>query len=54
MVVLFVSCLGVEFLCYEHLMCVFKMFSKDLVAEWPHIGKMAVHSAYNIFLRIST
>ena len=48
MVVLIALCVGVEFLCCQHLMC-FHIFSLVWVAEWPPIGKMAAHSAYNMF-----
>ena len=44
MVVLIVFCLGVDFLCCKHLMCIFVFLVK-----WQPIGKMAVHSAYNMF-----
>ena len=44
MVVLFVLCLGV-LAPYER----FQIFSLVWVAEWPPIGKMAAHSAYNMF-----
>ena len=53
MVVLFVLCLGVlkTNLCCWRLMCVFIVLVK--VTEWPHIGKIAAHSAYDIFHGIS-
>ena len=48
MVVLFVLCLGVDFfLCCWRLMCVFIVLVK--VTEWPPIGKIAAHSAYDMF-----
>ena len=54
MVVLFVLCLGVQifFLCCWRLMCVFIVLVK--VTEWPPIGKIAAHSAYDMFHDIST
>ena len=53
MVVLFVLCLGVYFfLCCWRLMCVFIVLVK--VTEWPLIGKIAAHSAYDMFHGIST
>ena len=48
MVVLFVLCLGVKnFLCCWRLMCVFIFLVK--VTEWPPVGKIAAHSAYDMF-----
>ena len=29
----------------------FSYFSKVLVTEWPHIGKIAAHSAYGVVLK---
>ena len=55
MVVLFVLCLGVYFLfslCCWRLMYVFIFLVK--VTEWPPIGKIAAHSAYDMFHGIST
>ena len=53
MVVLFVLCLGILiFLCCWHLMCVFIVLVK--VTVWPPIGKIAAHSAYDMFHGIST
>ena len=53
MVVLFVLCLGVKiFLCCWRLMYVFIFLVK--VTEWPPIGKIAAHSAYDMFHGIST
>ena len=43
MMVLGVLCLGVEFLCCLHLKYVFIQ-----VAEWPPIGKITAHSAYDM------
>ena len=57
MVVLFVLCLGVYifFLCCWRLMCVFiVLVLKVKVTEWPPIGKIAAHSAYDMFHGIST
>ena len=52
MVVLFVLCLGVwNFLCCWRLMYVFIFLIK--VTEWPPIGKIAAHSAYDMFQGIS-
>ena len=64
MVVLFVLCLGVyfffvllapyvcfHFLCCWRLMYVFIFLIK--VTEWPPIGKIAAHSAYDMFHGIS-
>ena len=52
MVVLFVLCLGVlTFLCCWRLMCVFMYLVK--VTEWPPIGKIAAHLAYDMFHGIS-
>ena len=48
MVVLFVLCLGVKiFLCCWRLMYVFIFLVK--VTEWPPIGKITAHSAYDMF-----
>ena len=52
MVVLFVLCLGIYFLCCWRLMYVFIFLVK--VTEWPPIGKIAAHSAYDMFHGIST
>ena len=54
MVVLFVLCLGVfkKILCCWRLMYVFIFLVK--VTEWPPIGKVAAHSAYDMFHGIST
>ena len=55
MVVLFVLCLGVSFffvLLAPYVMCVFIVLVK--VTEWPPIGKIAAHSAYDMFHGIST
>ena len=50
-VVLFVSCLGVlNILCCWRLMYVFIFLVKLKVTEWPPIGKIAAHSAYEMFL----
>ena len=57
MVVLFVLCLGVlkNKLCCWRFMCVFKLFIVLVkVTEWPPIGKIAAHSAYDMFHGIST
>ena len=52
-VVLFVLCLGdFFFLCCWRLMYVFIFLVK--VTEWPPIGKIAAHSAYDMFHGIST
>ena len=52
MVVLFVLCLGVYFfLCCLRLMYVFIFLVK--ITEWPPIGKIAAHSAYDMFHGIS-
>ena len=49
LVVLFVLCLGVDF-CAVSTLCAFSNFKFSVwVAEWPPIGKVAAHSAYNIF-----
>ena len=51
MVVLFVLCL---FLCCWRLMYVFIfLILKVKVTEWPPIGKIAAHSAYDMFHGIS-
>ena len=42
-----------NFLCCWRLMC-FHSFSKVKVTEWPPIGKLAAHSAYDMFHGIST
>ena len=53
MVVIFVLCLGVlTFLCCRRFMYVFIVLVK--VIEWPPIGKIAAHSAYDMFHGIST
>ena len=53
MVVLFVLCLGVlNSLCCWRLMYVFIFLVK--VTEWPPIGKIAAHSAYDMFHGTST
>ena len=41
-----------NFLCCWRLMCVFIVLVK--VTEWPPIGKIAAHSAYDMFHGIST
>ena len=50
MVVLFVLCLGVLniFVLLAPYVC-FHIFSKVKVTEWPPIGKIAAHSAYEMF-----
>ena len=54
MVVLFVLCLGVKkkFMCCWRLRYVFIFLIKG--TEWPLIGKIAAHSAYDMFHGIST
>ena len=44
--------LVINFLCCWRLMCVFIVLVK--VTEWPPIGKIAAHSAYDMFHGIST
>ena len=55
MVVLFVLCLGHQVfkknLCCWRLTCVLIVLVK--VTEWPPIGKIAAHSAYDMFHGIS-
>ena len=53
MVVLLFSVLVFEkfFLCCWRLMCVFIVLVK--LTEWPPIGKIAAHSAYDMFHGIS-
>ena len=47
MVVLIVSCLGVLNFCAVGALCMFSYLVK--VTEWPPIGKIAAHSAYEMF-----
>ena len=49
MVVLIVLRLGVDFFVLLAPYVCFHIFSYIWVAEWPPIGKMAAHSAYNMF-----
>ena len=49
MVVLFVLCLGAEFFLPLARFVRLQSFRYIWVAEWPPIGKMATHSAYNMF-----
>ena len=53
--VLFVLCLGVYFyfVLLAPYVC-FHIFSYIKVTEWPPIGKIAAHSAYDMFHGIST
>ena len=51
MMVLFVLCLGV--LCAVGALCMFNIFLIK-VTEWPPIGKIAAHSAYDMFHGMST
>ena len=54
MVVLFVLCLGVwKNFCAVGALCVFS-YVLVKVTEWPPIGKIAAHSAYDMFHGIST
>ena len=55
MVVVFVLCLGVEifFVLLAPYVC-FHTFSSVKVTGWPIIGKIAAHSAYDMFHGIST
>ena len=50
MVVLFVLCLGVQniFVLLVPYVCL-HIFSEVKVTEWPPIGKIAAHSAYEMF-----
>ena len=50
MVVLFVLCLGVLniFVLLAPCVCL-HIFSSNKVTEWPSIGKIAAHSAYEMF-----
>ena len=41
-------------LCCWRLMCVFIVLVKFKITEWPPIGKIAAHSAYDMFHGIST
>ena len=54
MVVLFVLCLGVLFIfvLLAPYVC-FHIFNQVKVTEWPPIGKIAAHSAYDMFHGIS-
>ena len=48
MVVLTVLCLGVKnFVLFAPYVC-FHSFNSVKVTEWPPIGKIAAHSAYNM------
>ena len=49
---LFYVLVFIFFLCCWRLMCVFIVLVK--VTEWPPIGKIAAHSAYDMFHGIST
>ena len=48
MVDLIVLCYGVDF-CAVGALCTFSYFILDWVTEWPPIGKIAAHSAYDMF-----
>ena len=50
MVVLFVSVLVFKLFCAVAALCMFSYFSYVKVTEWPPIGKIAAHSAYEMFL----
>ena len=43
-----------KFFCTVGALCMFSYFSKVKVTEWPPIGKIAAHSAYDMFHGIST
>ena len=49
MVALFVLCLGVSNVCAVGAYVSFQNFSKVKVTEWPPFGKIAAHSAYDMF-----
>ena len=53
MVVLFVLCLGVKKNVLLAPYVCFHSFSQVKVTEWPSIGKIAAHSAYDMFHGIS-
>ena len=50
MAVLIVLCLGVKSFCAVCACVCFHIFSLVKVTEWPTIGKIAAHSAYDMFL----
>ena len=49
MVVLIILCLGVYNFCDVASYVYFHIFSKVKETEWPPIGKIAVHLAYDMF-----
>ena len=40
---------GCFIFCAVGALCVFSCFSKVMVTEWPHIGKIDAHSVYEMF-----